>query len=60
MSDVVGLQARLRWIVEPGNELYAVYTHNWRNRAASLDPFAPDLTTITREATTKLVYTLTF
>ena len=59
VSDVVGMQGRLRWIVEPGNELYVVYTHNWRSRAGSLDPFAPDLTTLSRSATTKLVYSMT-
>ena len=59
VSDVLGLQGRLRWIVEPGNELYVVYTHNWRSRAGSLDPFAPDLTTLSRSATTKLVYSMT-
>ena len=42
-----------------GNELYVVYTHNWRSRAGSLDPFAPDLTTLSRSATTKLVYSMT-
>lgn len=59
VSQVVGIQGRLRWIVEPGNELYVVYTHNWRNQAGRLDPFAPDLTTLSRNATTKLVYTVT-
>lgn len=60
LSDVLGLQGRLRWIVEPGNELYVVYTHNWRSRPGRLDPFAPELTTLSRSATTKLVYSMTF
>jgi hypothetical protein len=60
VSEVLGLQGRLRWIVEPGNELYVVYTHNWRSRAGSLDPFAPELSTLSQSATTKLVYSVTF
>jgi len=59
VSDVLGLQGRMRWIVEPGSELYVVYTHNWRSTAGSLDPFAPDLNTLSRSATTKLVYSMT-
>ena len=29
VSDSLGWQSRLRWILEPGNDLFLVYTHNW-------------------------------
>ena len=31
VSRVVGLFARARWIVRPGNEVFLVWTHNWLN-----------------------------
>jgi hypothetical protein len=30
VSEVVGLFARLRWIMRPGSDLFLVWTHNWR------------------------------
>jgi hypothetical protein len=38
VSEVLGLNTRLRWIIEPGNELFLVYNHNWSNIAGSLRP----------------------
>ena len=39
VSDTLGLHTQLRWIIEPGNELFVVYNHNWliRDDADTLD-----------------------
>ncbi len=59
VSELVGLFARMRWIVRPGNDVYFVYTHNWRNEGAGL--FAePWLQTLSRGASVKLNYTYRF
>jgi hypothetical protein len=29
LSHLLGLNARMRWIVRPGNDLFLVYNHNW-------------------------------
>jgi hypothetical protein len=59
VSDLVGLFARMRWIVRPGNDVYLVYTHNWQNYGAGLfeDPW---LRTLSRGASLKLNYTYRF
>lgn len=58
-SGIVGLFARLRWIVRPGNDVFLVYTHNWRNLGAGiLDN--PDLITLSRGASVKANYTYRF
>lgn len=59
VSEVVGLFARLRWIVKPGNDVYLVYTHNWRNRGAGLFE-EPWLATLSRGAALKANYTYRF
>ena len=53
VSNSLGWQSRFRWILEPGNDLYFVYTHNWVD-----DPLG-DRRFITqdRRAATKFVYT---
>jgi hypothetical protein len=53
VSELLGLYTRLRWILEPGSDLFLVYTHNWQN-----DPRG--LVTVSRGATTKLNYTHRF
>ncbi|MEX2466655.1 MAG: DUF5916 domain-containing protein [Gemmatimonadota bacterium] len=58
-SDIVGLFARLRWIVTPGSDMYLVYTHNWRNLGLGLLE-NPDLVTLSRGASVKLSYTYRF
>jgi Domain of unknown function (DUF5916) len=59
VSQLVGLFARLRWIVKPGNDIYLVYTHNWQNLGAGiLDN--PDFITLSRGASVKLNYTYRF
>jgi hypothetical protein len=54
VSEVLGWQVRFRWILRPGNDLYLVYTHNWRD--SPLDGF----TTLDRRGATKLSYTHRF
>ena len=58
-TSSLGLFARLRWIVRPGNDVFLVYTHNWRR-------FGEDLldrrafTTLSRGAAIKANYTYRF
>ena len=70
-SEIVGLFARLRWIIEPGNDVYLVYTHNWRDCSVAMpnsdcspldvDPRAdPWLMTLSRGGAIKLNYTYRF
>jgi len=54
-SSVLGWQARFRWIVTPGNDVYVVYTHNWLEEPL-LDRFA----TLDRRAASKILYTYRF
>jgi hypothetical protein len=53
VSEVLGLNTRLRWIIEPGNELFLVYNHNWSNAAGTLRP-------VLREGRIKVRYTYRF
>ena len=55
ISAVLGWQSRFRWILKPGNDLFVVYTHNWRSDL-NLDRFS----TINHRAASKLLYTLRF
>jgi hypothetical protein len=48
----LGWQARFRWIMQPGNDLFFVYTHNWREQDT--------LQTFDRRGALKLVRTLRF
>jgi hypothetical protein len=57
-SELVGLYARFRWIIRPGNDLYLVYTHNWDNLGDRLQDFR--FATRSQGATTKLNYTHRF
>jgi hypothetical protein len=70
-SEIVGLFARVRWIIKPGNDVYLVYTHNWRDCSVAVpnsdcspldvDPRAePWLTTLSRGGAIKLNYTYRF
>jgi hypothetical protein len=60
-SEVVGLFARLRWIVKPGNDIYLVYSHNWRYDVLDpLDPNNKSLNTLSRGASVKASYTYRF
>ena len=65
VSRVLGLFMRFRWILKPGNDLFLVYTHNWRNLESGLldqpsDPEWLQLQTLSRGAAVKLNYTYRF
>ena len=55
VSDMIGWQSRLRWILTPGNDLFLVYTQNWIDRL-ELDRFV----TQDRRAAAKFVFTHRF
>jgi hypothetical protein len=55
VSRGLGWQARFRWILKPGNDLYVVYTHNWVD-----DPLTNRFQTLNRKAASKFVYTQRF
>ena len=52
VSESIGWQIRFRWTVQPGNDLYIVYTHNW-----SEDPLEERFFTQDRRGAAKFVYT---
>jgi hypothetical protein len=54
-SGVLGWQSRFRWIITPGNDLYVVYTHNWRDDVL-LDRFS----TLDKRLASKILYTYRF
>lgn len=56
-SAVIGWQSRFRWIVRPGNDLYIVYTHNWRDDPLDIER---RFETLDRKAASKVIYTLRF
>ena len=58
-SALVGLFARLRWIVKPGNDIYLVYTHNWQNLGPGLLDDR-ELITLSRGGSVKMSYTYRF
>ena len=58
-SNIVGLFARMRWIVKPGNDVFLVYTHNWRNLGEDILNDR-DLITLSRGGAVKASYTYRF
>ena len=50
----VGLQSRLYWIIQPGNQVYVVFNHEWQENA--LDRFEA----VRGDARVKLNYTFRF
>jgi hypothetical protein len=58
VTEVVGLFLRARWIVRPGNDVFLVWTHNWRNLGPSL--LDRDLESLSRGGALKLNYTYRF
>jgi len=54
-TEIVGLFMRARWIVRPGNDLFLVYTNNWRNLGATV--FDRNFQTLSRGGSVKLNYT---
>ncbi|MCH8255531.1 MAG: hypothetical protein IID06_09285, partial [Gemmatimonadetes bacterium] len=57
-SELVGLFARFRWIIRPGNDFFLVYTHNWDNLGDRLQDL--QFSTRSQGATTKFNYTYRF
>jgi len=53
VSDLLGMNTRLRWIITPGSDLYLVYNHNWLEQDSRL-------ATRQRTATIKASYTHRF
>ncbi len=53
LSEVLGLYSRLRWILQPGSDLYFVYLYNWLN-----DPL--EFRSISSEAIMKISYSYRF
>jgi len=56
-SAVLGWQSRFRWIVQPGNDLYFVYIHNWLDDPLSL---TSRFHTLDRRAASTVFYTHRF
>ena len=54
-SAIIGWQSRFRLIINPGNDLYFVYIHNWVD-----DPLSNRTYTLDRRLSTKLLYTHRF
>lgn len=52
VSDRIGWQIRFRWTVEPGNDLYVIYTQNWVDDLIRDRFFTED-----RRGAAKFVYT---
>ena len=61
VSEVVGLFARARWILQPGNEIFFVVTQNWQNMLGD-DLLDRDrqFITLSRGASIKINYTVRF
>ena len=51
VSRVLGWQARFRWIVKPGNDIYFVWLNNWLDAG-------PNFTSLDRSAAAKVSYTV--
>jgi len=65
VSRLVGLFARFRWILRPGNDIYLVYTHNWQRLDSGLLDDDDEMTvdgfrTLSRGGSVKLNYTYRF
>ena len=56
LSRILGWQGRFRWIVSPGNDIFFVYTQNWRDNPGDIE----GIETIDRKAASKIVYTHRF
>jgi len=60
VSQVVGWQARFRWILTPGNDVFIVYTQNWIEAVDPIDPLISRFRTLDRRTAAKIVYTKRF
>ena len=54
-SDNLGVNARLRWTIQPGTDLYLVWNHNWDHPVGAENWWT--LTPISDQAAVKLRYT---
>ena len=59
-SELVGLFTRLRWIVKPGNDVFLVFSQNWRYDPEDLLDPRRDFVTLSRGASLKAQYTYRF
>lgn len=55
VSNVLGWQTRFRWTLQPGNDIFVVYTHNWLD-----DERFNRFKTLDRRGAAKIVYTHRF
>ena len=53
-SDQIGWQLRFRWIQKPGNDMFFIWTQNWR------DEFGNRFTSLDRRGVAKIVRTIRF
>jgi hypothetical protein len=60
VSAVLGWQARFRWILRPGNDIFFVYTHNLVDDVDPLEPRQSRFRTLDRRTAAKAVYTKRF
>ncbi len=58
LSDVVGVYARLRWIIQPGNDVFLVWSNNWLYDDGPL--LDSRFTTLSSGGTLKVNYTFRF
>jgi hypothetical protein len=58
VTQVVGLFARGRWIVRPGNDVFVVWSHNWQSQMVGL--LDREFETLSRGGAVKLNYTYRF
>lgn len=58
LSDVVGVYARLRWIIQPGNDVFLVWSNNWLYDDGPLRDSR--FSTLSRGGAIKLNYTFRF
>ncbi|MDP2283376.1 MAG: hypothetical protein Q8L06_04495, partial [Pseudohongiella sp.] len=58
LSEVVGVYARLRWIVQPGNDIFLVWSNNWLYDDGPLSDSR--FNTLSRGGAVKVNYTLRF
>ncbi len=58
ISEVVGVYARLRWIIQPGNDVFLVWSNNWLYDDGPLHDSR--FTTLTRGGAIKVNYTFRF
>jgi hypothetical protein len=59
VSRVVGMFARMRWIVRPGSDVFFVWTHNWQNELERLFNHR-EFETLSRGAAMKVNYSYRF